>query len=157
MTALLDTTTKIAANVADHAVALFAAAWPRSLAAREVARLTGDGYSAGTTCDLDFSLSFDEPALAEKAVPLLAQAGFTPADRPDSERGFLILRTRGCLRPYELARLTARVERAARAAGAYAELIGPASAATGTVPTNAHEADRQVPIQGEPQRHLMAS
>jgi hypothetical protein len=157
MTALLDNTSRIATEMADQAVALFAAAWPRSLAAREVARLTEDGYATGSSCELDFSVSFDDPTLVEKAIPQLARAGFTPADRPDTDRGFLVVRTRGCLSPYELARLTSRVERAARQVGGYAELIGPATPVFPNQETDLRTTDREVPIEGQRPRHLMAS
>jgi len=149
MTALLQHATTLAANVADHAIALMSTAWPRSLAALELARLIDDGCTMGTTCDVDFSLSFDDPTMAEQALPALASAGFRIDDRTDA-RGFVVVRTPVCLRAYDLSRLTSRLDRAARAVGGFAALIGPSDSVIGSLGSDARAPEeRPLPVESE--------
>ena len=71
---LLDHAPALAADVVDAATAVLSAAWPRSLAAREVERLANDGYAVGEICDVDFSLAFDWPAQMITEIEELANA-----------------------------------------------------------------------------------
>src|SRR5512145_1914615 len=90
---LLDRAPALAADMVDAATAALSAAWPRSLASREVDRLAGDGYAVGERCDVDFSLAFDAPEVADMALAAVHLEGFTVLDRTQVTRGFATVRT----------------------------------------------------------------
>jgi hypothetical protein len=127
---LLDHAPALAANVIDVATAAFSAAWPRSLAAREVERLAEDGYVIGEACDVDFALALDTPELADMALSAIALAGFTALARHPDAHGFVTVRAPVRLRAYDLVRATSRLNRAVWRYGGFAEVIGPAAPAT---------------------------
>jgi hypothetical protein len=127
---LLDRAPALAAGVVDAATAVLSAAWPRSLAAREVERLADDGYAVGEICDVDFSLAFDTPELVEMALAAVYLQGFTVLDRTQAERGFATLRAAVRLRAYDLVRATSRLNRAVARYGGFGTVIGPARPAT---------------------------
>ena len=138
MTHLFDHAPAIAVDVIDVATAALSAAWPRSLAAREVDRLAEDGYVIGEACEVDFALALDTPELADMALSAAALAGFTAIDRHPDAHGFVIVRAPVRLRAYDLVRATSRLNRAVWRYGAFAEVIGPATpAAVETVPERA--------------------
>jgi hypothetical protein len=127
---LLDRAPALAADVVDLATAALSAAWPRSLAAREVERLAHDGYAVGEPCDVDFSLAFDTPELIEMALAAVHLEGFTVLDRTQAERGFVTLRAPVRLRAYDLVRATSRLNRAVWRYGGFGTVIGPAAPAS---------------------------
>ena len=126
---LLDHAPALAVDVIDVATAALSAAWPRSLAAREVERLAEDGYVIGETCDVDFALALDDLALADMALSAIALAGFTVLDRHPDAHGIVIVRAPVRLRAYDLVRATSRLNRAVWRYGGFAEVIGPAAPA----------------------------
>ena len=113
-------------HLVDAAAAVFSAAWPRSLASREVHRLADDGYAVGEVCDVDFSLSLDAPELIEMALAAVYLQGFVVLDRTQSDRGFVTVRGPVRLRAYDLVRATSRLNRAVERYGGYGAVIGPA-------------------------------
>ena len=127
---LLDHAPALAVDVIDVATAALSAAWPRSLAAREVERLAEDGYAIGEACDVDFALALDAAELADMALSAAALAGFTPLDRHPDAHGFVTMRAAVRLRAYDLVRATSRLNRAVWRYGGFAEVIGPAKPAT---------------------------
>ena len=138
MNHLLGHAPALAVDVIDVATAALSAAWPRSLAAREVERLAEDGYAIGEQCDVDFSLALHTPELADMALSAIALAGFTALDRHPDAHGFVIVRAPVRLRAYDLVRATSRLNRAVWRYGGFAEVIGPAaSAAAEVIPVRA--------------------
>lgn len=133
---LLDRAPALAADVVDAATAAFSAAWPRSLAAREVERLAEDGYAIGTLCDVDFSLSFETNDRVDLALAAAALEGFTVLDRSQVARGFVTLRAPVRLRAYDLVRTTARLNRAVWRYGGFGTVIGPAAPVTADGPAD---------------------
>src|ERR671914_47409 len=125
MSHLLDHAPALAIDVIDVATAALSAAWPRSLAAREVERLAEDGYPIGVACDVDFALALDAPELADMALSAVALAGFIPLDRHPDAHGFVTVRAPVRLRAYDLVRATSRLNRAVARYGGFAEVIGP--------------------------------
>jgi hypothetical protein len=126
---LLDRAPALAADVVDAATAVLSAAWPRSLAAREVERLAHDGYAVGEICDVDFSLAFDTPELVDMALAAVHLQGFTVFDRAKVDRGFAIVRAPVRLRAYDLVRAASRLNRAVWRYGGFGAVIGPAAPA----------------------------
>ena len=124
---LLDHAPALAVDVIDVATAALSAAWPRSLAAREVERLAEDGYAIGQACEVDFALALDTPELADMALSAVALAGFIPLDRHPDAHGFVTVRAPVRLRAYDLVRATSRLNRAVWRYGGFAEVIGPAA------------------------------
>ena len=126
---LLDRAPALAADVVDAATAALSAAWPRSLAAREVERLADDGYAVGERCDVDFSLAFDAPNDLDMALAAVYLQGFIVLDRTQAERGFVTVRASVRLRAYDLVRATSRLNRAVWRYGGFGAVIGPAEPA----------------------------
>jgi hypothetical protein len=126
---LLDRAPALAADVVDAATAALSAAWPRSLAAREVERLANDGYAVGEICDVDFSLALDTPELVDMALAAANLEGFTVLDRTQMERGFATVRAPVRLRAYDLVRAASRLNRAVWRYGGFGAVIGPAAPA----------------------------
>jgi hypothetical protein len=122
---LLDHAPALAADVVDAATAVLSAAWPRSLAAREVERLANDGYAVGEICDVDFSLAFDTPERVDMALAAVYLEGFTVLDRTQAERGFATVRAPVRLRAYDLVRAASRLNRAVWRYGGFGTVIGP--------------------------------
>lgn len=123
----------VVADVADTGVALFAAVWPRSMAKFEISRLAADGYTAGQTYDVDFSVALENER-ADAALPAMREAGFTVgggARLGDGSRkaadGFVTVRRRVRLRAYDLSREQARLNRLASRFGGWAAVIGPST------------------------------
>ncbi len=127
---LLDRAPALAAGMVDAATAVLSAAWPRSLAAREVDRLAGDGYAIGEVCDVDFSLAFDMPDFIDMALAAVHLQRFTVPDRTQAERGFVTVRAAVRLRAYDLVRATSRLNRAVWRYGGFGTVIGPVRPAT---------------------------
>jgi hypothetical protein len=127
---LLNHAPALAADVVDLATAALSAAWPRSLAAREVDRLAHDGYAIGEICDVDFSLAFDTPELVDMALAAVYLEGFTVLDRTQAARGFATVRATVRLRAYDLVRAASRLNRAVWRYGGFGAVIGPAAPAT---------------------------
>jgi hypothetical protein len=113
-------------HLVDAATAMLSAAWPRSLAAREVHRLADDGYAVGEVCDVDFSVSLDAPELIEMALAAVYLQGFVVLDRTQADRGFATVRGPVRLRAYDLVRATSRLNRAVQRYGGFGTVIGPA-------------------------------
>jgi hypothetical protein len=126
---LLDRAPALAADVVDAATAVLSAAWPRSLAAREVERLAEDGYAVGEPCDVDFSLAFDAPEMVDLALAAVFLEGFTVLDRTQLPRGFATVRASVRLRAYDMVRATSRLNRAVSRYHAFGAVIGPAAPA----------------------------
>jgi hypothetical protein len=133
---LLDRAPALAADVVDAATAALSAAWPRSLAAREVERLAEDGYAIGELCDVDFSLAFDTPDQVDMALAAVHLEGFTVLDQSQLTRGFVTVRAPVRLRAYDLVRTTARLNRAVWRYGGFGAVIGPATPAPHDGPTH---------------------
>lgn len=123
---LLDRAPALAADMIEVATAALSAAWPRSLAAREVGRLAEDGYEIGEVCDVDFSLAFDGPERIDMALAAVNLHGFTVLDRTQAQRGFATVRAAVRLRAYDLVRATSRLNRAVWRYGGFGAVIGPA-------------------------------
>lgn len=134
---LLDRAPALAAAVVDAATAALAAAWPLSIAAREMERLAGDGYAIGQVCDVDFSLALDARELSDMALAAAMLAGFTVIDPDQASRGFVTVRAPVRLRAYDLLRATSRLNRAVWRYGGFAEIIGPAAPAVDEPPEKA--------------------
>ena len=134
---LLNRAPALAADVVDAASAALTAAWPLSLAAREMEGLAGDGYAIGQVCDVDFSLALDTPELSDMALSAAMLAGFTLIDSDQASRGFVTVRAPVRLRAYDLLRATSRLNRAVSRYGGFAEIIGPASPAIVQTPEQA--------------------
>src|SRR5918999_5804692 len=111
---LLNRAPALAADVVDAANAALTAAWPLSLAAREMERLAGDGYAIGQVCEVDFSLALDAPELRDMALSAAMLAGFTVIDPDQASRGFVTVRAPVRLRADELLRATSRLPLAVR-------------------------------------------
>lgn len=126
---LLDHAPALAADVVDAASAALAAAWPRSLAAREVDRLAHDGYAVGEPCEVDFSLAFDGTEFVDMALAAVHLQGFTVLDRTQALRGFATVRATMRLRAYDLVRATSRLNRTVWRYGGFGAVIGPAKPA----------------------------
>jgi len=126
MMSVLDRAAALAAYVSDTATAAASAAWPRSAAAQEIARLAENGYTVGSTCEVAFSLSFPEPSAASAAVGDIRGAGFTVGE---NARGFVTVRSALPLRAWHLARATAQLGRVATRHGGFATIIGPVDSA----------------------------
>ena len=97
---------EVVAEVADAGVALFSAVWPRSMAKFEVERLTADGYAAGQSYDVDFSVAL-EADQADAAFPAMREAGFAIGGAlgdgsRKSAAGFVTVHRRVRLRAYDL-------------------------------------------------------
>lgn len=114
----------LVARLVDVGAAALEALWPRSVAAREVERLTRDGFEAGATYEVDFSVSFDEES-AEEAISAIRHAGFTIVERVGSPRVFLIVRAAMPLRAFHLSRTVARLDRLVTPFFGYATLLAP--------------------------------
>jgi hypothetical protein len=113
-------------HLVDAATAVLSAAWPRSLAAREVHRLADDGYAIGEVCDVDFSVALDAPELIEMALAAVYLQGFVVLDRTQADRGFATVRGTVRLRAYDLVLATSRLNRAVERYGGFGTVIGPA-------------------------------
>jgi hypothetical protein len=124
---LLDRAPALAADVVDAATAALSAAWPRSLAAREVERLAEDGYAVGALCDVDFSLAFETAERVDLALAAVTLEGFAVLDRSQVARGFVTLRAPVRLRAYDLVRATSRLNRAVWRYGGFGTVIGPSA------------------------------
>ena len=127
---LLNRAPALAADVVDAATAVLSAAWPRSLAAREVERLAHDGYAVGEMYDVDFSLALDTPELVDMALAAVYLQGFTVLDRTQTARGFATVRATVRLRAYDLVRAASRLNRAVWRYDGFGAVIGPAAPAT---------------------------
>ncbi len=114
----------LAADAADIGLAALSAAWPRSMASREVERLAEHGYIVGAEYEMDFSLSFDEMG-AETALTALREAGFTVTERTRSTLCYATARRRMPLRAYDLERATNTLQRIVAPYFGYAAAIGP--------------------------------
>ena len=114
----------LVARLADVGVAALEALWPRSMAAREIERLTRDGFEAGAVYEVDFSVSFDEEC-AEEAISAIRDAGFTIVERVGSPRVFLIVQAAMPLRAFHLSRTVAQLDRLVTPFFGYATLLAP--------------------------------
>jgi hypothetical protein len=131
MTTLTDRAVELVTVAADVSFAVGSALWPRSQASRERDRLVNEGYEDGAFCELDFTLAFPDAAGAGQALEAVRAAGFTMEQRLDA-RGFAVVRAAARLRPYDLSRIVARLNRIVQGYGGFAEVVGPSSPATAT-------------------------
>ena len=115
----------LAADTTDTIIALAEAAWPRSMSSREIERLAGDGYEAGSVHEMYFLLSFERPEL-DALRERLQRAGFTIPDGGGLE-SFITVRTPVRLRAFELSLVNARLDRLVAPWDGFATLIGPAA------------------------------
>lgn len=135
MRPILDHAPALATDVIDIANAVLSAAWPRSLATREMERLVADGYTHGAVVNVDFAVAVESGDRAELALSAAALAGFHPLERIPDAHGFVTVRAPVRLRAYDLVRAASRLNRAVYRYGAFAEVIGPAEPA-GSGPTD---------------------
>ena len=112
------------ATVVDTVRTALAAAWPRSTVRQEIDRLRAEGHVEGETCEMAFSVSFDDAITAAGALPALRAVADT-VDVTQARRGFLTARATVLVTPLELARAVTRLERSVRASGGFVALIGP--------------------------------
>ena len=122
---LRESAAQLAARGTDATTALLAAAWPRSAASREVARLVREGHRAGAPCEIAFSLAFTDPADAALAVTAAGATGYVVGTLDDAARGFVTVQACIRLRAYDLARAVTWLGRVAGAFGGFAAVIGP--------------------------------
>jgi hypothetical protein len=125
----MDYATGLAGQVVDSAHAAFAALWPRSIEAREIGRLVLDGCQPDSICDVEFSLSFDDPGVTGAAMRAVRAAGFVITDESSTSRGFVVVRLSMRLRPWDLSRTTSRLNRLIEPYGGFAAFIGPVETA----------------------------
>lgn len=116
--------TAAATTVADAVRATFVAVWPRSVVRNEIARLCEEGHAEGETCEMAFSVCFDDDHMPGDAAMAIRRAGYD-LEATQASRGFLTARTSLRLRPMDLARSVTRLERAVRASGGFVAVIGP--------------------------------
>ena len=93
----------------DTISAAFAAAWPRSVAAKDARRLAGAEY-ARRLCTVEFLVDLP-PGPTHGVMNDLRDAGFDVSDTGSLPDCFLVVRARLPLRPYHLHRLTNRLTR----------------------------------------------
>ena len=124
MASVMDYATRLTGPVVDLAHATFAAIWPRSIEAREIERLTLDGCQPDSICDVEFSLSFDDPVTVA-ALRAVQAAGFAVTDESSTARGFVVVRLRMRMRPWDLSLTTSRLNRLIEPYGGFAAFIGP--------------------------------
>lgn len=129
MRPILDHAPALATDVIDFANAVLSAAWPRSLASREMERLVDDGYVVGAVYQVDFALAVEPGDRAELALSAAALEGFHALERTPDAHGFITVRAPVRLRAYDLVRAASRLNRAVERYGAYAEVIGPVAIA----------------------------
>ena len=120
---LRDSATALA-GIMDAAAGL-SAAWPRSVEAREVARLSRQGYARGAVYEIEFSLAFDGAAAAAAALPAVLAAGFAVAGDGPTTPGFVTVRAPIRLRACALARAASRLNRIVSRHSGFAAVIGP--------------------------------
>jgi hypothetical protein len=113
-----------AARAADFARATLLAAWPKSGASYEVARLVEEGYAKGEPCDLAFSVSLADPSRASDAAASARVAGYS-VDTSQLSRGFITVQTGVELRTFDIAQAVARLERLMGAYEGFVAVIGP--------------------------------
>ena len=130
---VLERAAAFAAYVTDMATATLAAAWPRSLAAREIDRLLGEGYAVGSGCEMAFSLSFADAASAASAAAA-RRAGFATGHPSDGTGGLVTAYAVMPLRAYHLSLALSRLDRVAARYDGYATVIGPVQPTAGHVP-----------------------
>jgi len=116
-----------AARAADLARASMLAAWPRSGAAYEVARLVEEGYEKGERCDMAFSVSVADQSRASDAAASARVAGYT-VDTSQLSRGFITVQTPVELRTFGIAQAIARLERLVGPYDGFVAVIGPVQA-----------------------------
>ena len=112
------------ATVVDTVRTALAAAWPRSTVRQEIDRLREEGHVEGESCEMAFSVSFDDAITAAGALPALRAVADT-VDVTQARRGFLTARATVLVTPLELARAVTRLERSVRASGGFVAVIGP--------------------------------
>jgi hypothetical protein len=117
-----------AARVMDVVAAALSAAWPRSTAGREIARAQEEGFTAGETCDIAFSLAFTDPGTAVSALGAAQAAGFTVGELGGAAKGFVTVQAPVRLRAWDLALATSRLSRIAAEHGGWAVVVGPVGA-----------------------------
>ena len=110
-------------QIFDRSVGALSAVWPRSLTAREVARLAREGYRSGATHEIEFSVTFDD-GRAEAVVDDLVASGFTLRDRSASKPCCSVTAMMP-LSAYHLHVTTARLQRVLAPHGGFAAVIGP--------------------------------
>ena len=123
----------------DNLAAAAASLWPWSIASVEARRIANEGYAAGSVTEIYFLVSFDGPA-PDAALAAIRGAGFIVRD-PAPQSGFVTVRLRMRLGPWELTIAGARLDRIVEEFGGFATLIGAAR-------TTSEEASRAVPAKG---------
>ena len=136
---MLQSISTAAARVADLARGTLFAMWPRGTVRHEMSRLQEEGYASGERCEIAFSVSADDPAMAAAAAQALRAARYV-VDTTQVARGFLTVQESLPLRAFDLAVAVARLERVAARHGGFVALIGPTGPASGA-PRLAHDDD----------------
>lgn len=136
-----------AARAADLARAALLAAWPKSGASYEVARLVEQGYEKGEACDMAFSVALADPSRASDAAASARVAGYT-VDTTQLSRGFITVQTSVEIRTFDIAKAIARLERLVGPYDGFVAVIGPVQAPRSGV---------RVPVQVEDDDHALAA
>ena len=128
--------------LADSIAATASSLWPWSAASVEARRIAADGHAAGELADIYYLVSFDDGA-SESALAAIRAAGFTVRE-PGPLSGFLTVKARIHIAPYDLTIAGARLDHIAEQFGAFATLIGAARTSndepTRAVPARSHRA-----------------
>ena len=129
-----------AARVADLARGSLSALWPRGTVSYEMNRLQEEGYTIGQQCEIAFSISFADPAMAAAGVQALRAARYV-VDTTQAARGFVTVQENVQLRAFDLGLAIARLERVVAGYEGFVALIGPTQPAPGATPGATSRAD----------------
>lgn len=110
-------------HLVDCAIGMLSSVWPRSMARREVSRLSRAGYTLGTRQDFQFSLSL-EHGRAEAALRAVEAAGFRQ-DRAVTTGPHYTVNVSMPLTAYRLHITTSKLQRLLAPFGGFAVAIGP--------------------------------
>lgn len=124
MNTMLQHAATILAVVGEKVVAAAAAAWPRSLASREVERWVGDGYERGKPVVVEYLVSFDRIVPAA-ALAALMREGFVLGETSSPKECFVTVRATMKLNAYSLERSALLLDRLVEPFDGYAAVIGP--------------------------------
>lgn len=124
----LNRVTELFARAIDTTTAAISAVWPRSMSAREIARLSLDGHPGGSSCEIAWSLYLPDATTRDQALREARARGFSVLGTSDGPDGFVTVKTPVRLAPFAMSLAGARANRLARRHGGFAELIGPVSA-----------------------------
>ena len=114
---------KVIERIVDSGAGALSAVWPRSQSAREIGRLTRDGYRAGAPHEMEFAVTFED-ACADAVLDDLRDGGFTLRERSVAKPCCTVT-ARIPLSAYHLHVTTARLQRILAPHGGFAAAIGP--------------------------------